>query len=132
MVGRYIRFTKSASANGGDGYWYPISAVGSTTGLTLDRAYLGTAISAASAAYTIGDVMVIPERYQLGPVYYAASQYWYKAKDFSQGDRFLSMYEKLADQMRSDLGKKTTDFSLDDGSSYMAPNPNAYIYNITP
>lgn len=132
MVGRYIRFTKSASANGGDGLWYPISAAGSATSITLDRPYLGTSISAGTAAYTIGDVMIIPERYQNAPVYYAAAQYWYKAKDFSQGDRFMGMYDKLADQMKADLGKKTTDFSLDDGSSYMAPNPNNYIYNITP
>lgn len=132
MVGSYIRITKSNAANVGDNIWYPISAVGSATTLTLGRPYLGTAISAGSAAYTIANVMVIPERYQLGPIYWAAAEYWRKAGDAGKADRFEQKYRELTDQMKEDLGKKTTDFSIDSGGDTFVPNPNNYIYNITP
>lgn len=46
MVGRYFRVNS-------DNYWYKISAVGSTTGLTLASAYAGT--TGASQAYTIAE-----------------------------------------------------------------------------
>lgn len=64
MIGEYIQIAQTTSANGGDGMWYQISAVGSTTTLTLSKPYEGTAISAGSATYTIGEVPVVPAAYQ--------------------------------------------------------------------
>lgn len=128
MVGSYIRITKTNAANGGDGLWYPITGFTSTTVITIGRPYIGTAIAAGTAAYTIGDVMVIPERYQMAPVYYAAAQYWFRLNDISRGDRFMAMFDKLMQEMKEDIGKKTTDFSIDEGDRMLAPNPNNYIY----
>lgn len=91
MIGKFIKFTESSSANGGDGLWYEISAVGSTTSITLLNPYLGTSIAAATATYTIGSVSVLPDEYQIVPVYYAAWQYW--LSDGNNTER-ASYYEK--------------------------------------
>lgn len=128
MAGKYIRITHTNEANTGDGLWYPVDSVTSTTELELGLPYLGTALSGATAAYTIGDVMIIPEKYQQGPVYYAAAQYWRKNDDSARSDRYMDVFERLAAQMKEDEGKKTTDFSLSDGDSMMIPNPNNYIW----
>lgn len=76
MVGRVIRITETNAANGGDGMWYKIVAYYDSTHIGLDKPYQGTAISAGSAAYTIGQVSLIPEAYQMAPVYRAAALYW--------------------------------------------------------
>lgn len=130
MVGRYIRITYSNAANVGDGLWYEIEAVGGATSLTLARPYLGTAITAGSAAYTIGDVMIIPEKYQKGPVYYAAAEYWRKNGDVPRTDRFENMYAKLMVQMVEEYSQKTTDYVIDEGDSLSAPNPNNYVNQV--
>lgn len=76
MVGRWIRITETSAANGGDGFWYQIGAFVSATALTLAKPYLGTTITAGTAAYTIGQMSPIPEAYDLAPVYRAAALYW--------------------------------------------------------
>lgn len=76
MAGRYIRITDSSTANTGDGYWYPIASVGSATALTLGRPYQGTAISAGTASYTIGQMSLLPEEYHELPVYDAVKTYF--------------------------------------------------------
>lgn len=123
MIGRYIRITDSDTANTGDGLWYQISAVGSTTTLTLARPYSGTAISAGTASYTIGDCMVIPEDYQNAPVYRAAALYWLK-EDMGRSQSLMTMYEQMRDQMLIDWGNKTTDPTVDDGEDDIQINPN--------
>lgn len=75
MVGKYIRFTVASTTNAGDGYWYEIAAVPSTTSLTLVEPYEGVSISAGSANYTISDVVPIPEEWQLVPIYRTCALY---------------------------------------------------------
>lgn len=75
MVGKLIRITNTAAANGGDGYWYEIASVASTTSLTLVEPYEGASISGGSASYTISDVMPIPEEWQLAPIYRTKALY---------------------------------------------------------
>ena len=128
MAGRYIRFTDSDTANTGDGIWYQIASVASATAMTLSRPYSGTSISAGTAAYTIGDCMIIPEDYQRAPVYYAASIYWAKEGDESRSDRFMQMYREMKEQMAVDYGNKTTDPTVDDGENYEQINPNLAIF----
>lgn len=124
MVGKYIRITHGNAANTGDGIWYPIESVTSTTVLELGRPYSGVAITAGSANYTIGDAMIIPENYQLGPIYFAASEYWRMNNDAGRADRFQQKYELLMNQMREDVGRKTTDPVIDDGIDDIYINPN--------
>lgn len=76
MAGRWLRITDTSTANTGDGEWYEILSVTSSTVLELRSPYLGTAISAGSAAYTIGQSSIIPEDFQMISVHYALNQYF--------------------------------------------------------
>lgn len=76
MAGRWIQITDSNTANTGDGEWYEISSVTSTTVLELVSPYLGTAITAGSAAYTIGQTSIIPSDHQIISVHYSLEQYF--------------------------------------------------------
>lgn len=69
MIGKWIKIANTGSVNGGDGMWYKITAVASATSLTILQPYQGTAISAGSAAYIIGDMTIIPEAYDMAPIY---------------------------------------------------------------
>lgn len=125
MAGRFLRITMSNAANTGDGLWYEIASVQSATSLTLTRPYLGTAIAAGTAAYTIGDCMIIPESYQSGPVYFAASEYWRTNGDQAKANSFQDKYERLMAQMRDEEGRRTTNYAIDSGFGVGMPiNPN--------
>lgn len=76
MVGRWIRITQTTAANGGDNAWYQIGNYYSATEIGLKTEYQGTAISAGTATYTIGQVSLLPEAYQMAPIYRAAALYW--------------------------------------------------------
>ncbi len=93
MAGRYIQITNTSAANGGDGFWYKIARVESATVLVLQKAYQGTAISAGSATYTIGQVSPIPEAYQIAPVYRSAAQYWQNKGDSNKAQMYWRMYD---------------------------------------
>lgn len=69
MINKWIKITNTSSTNGGDGVWYKISGVSSTTSLTILQKYQGTTITAGSAAYIIGDVTILPEAYDMAPIY---------------------------------------------------------------
>lgn len=117
MIGRYIRIDQTTAANGGDGYWYEIATVPSTTTLTLTRTYGGTAITAGSATYTIGEVSLIPEPHDALPVYDALKIYYTSVDPNAQkATMYENMYNTGYDQMVRDSGSKTN-VVLDDGFS---------------
>lgn len=93
MVGRYIRINNTSAANGGDGFWYKIASVESTTVLTLDKSYQGTAISAGSATYTIGQVPPIPEAYQMAILYRAVATYWEQQGQLERAKGYWIKYD---------------------------------------
>lgn len=93
MAGRFIRITESDTALKGDGRWYEIASVESATTLTLKKPYEGTTIAAGAAAYTIGQMMPIPEEYDIAPVYRAVALYYTKEDVTSISDRFWRMYD---------------------------------------
>lgn len=136
MVGRYIRITPTDAANGGDGMWYEIASVPSSTTLTLVRAYGGTAITAGSAAYTIGQMPLLPENFHDLPWIYAAGNYWMKESDKRAGG-FLTMHGDFPAPGRSATGKLkalidgyanvSTDLVIDDGGVVDMINPNLTI-----
>jgi len=92
MAGRWIRITSSDTANKGDGMWYQIESVGSATTLTLKDPYQGTSIVAGTAAYTIGQMSMIPESYDVAPVYRAAAMYWMQ-KDQKKSVMYWKLYD---------------------------------------
>lgn len=75
MIGKYIKISSTGAAKSGDNRWYLISVFTSTTQITLATAYEGTAISAGSTAYIIGEMSPIPEAYDMAPIYRALALY---------------------------------------------------------
>ena len=125
MVGSYIRITADNAANKGDGFWYQISAVGSTTSLTISRPYQGTAITAGSAAYTIGQVSLIPEAFDILPVYKACQQYFTSVQPMpGEADRFAAQYENGIRMLKQSYGSRSGDVLIDTGDNYYPENPN--------
>lgn len=93
MAGRFIRITESDTDLKGDGFWYEIASVGSTTTLTLTKPYQGTAVAAATAAYVIGQMSVLPEEYDLAPCYRSAALYYQKEGEPEIANQFWRMYD---------------------------------------
>lgn len=93
MVGRYIQITQTTAANGGDGFWYEIGGFTDATHITLLKPYQGTAISAGSASYTIGQVPVIPEAYQPAIVYRSTALYWQNQNDLNRAKTYWMQYD---------------------------------------
>lgn len=136
MVGRYIRFTYSNTANTGDGLWYEIAAVPTSTTMTLTRAYGGTSIAAGTAAYTIGQMPLLPEAFHDLPWQWASAMYWQKESDKRAKDLF-EIHGMAPQGGRGASGRvrdliagyanSTTDPVLDSGNDYEMINPNLLI-----
>lgn len=129
MAGEYIRITGSTTANTGDGYWYEVSSVSGTTSLTLVKAYQGTSITAGTAAYTLGQVMPLPEQYQIMPVYYAAYEYWRtNGNNLEKAEDFKASYDQMLKQFEGDYGQKSVSPMIDSGIYQVENvNPNLII-----
>lgn len=127
MKDMWIRITDSTTTNTGDGNWYQISSVTNATTLVLTRNYEGTSIVAGSANYTIGQCSLVPEEYQILPVYYALYLYFLSvAPDKEKRDDYKTLYNEGALQMLKDVGEKSTDPTIEDGDFYQS-NPNLFI-----
>jgi len=108
MAERYIRITDSNTTNTGDGQWYEIASVESTTALTLVAPYSGTAISGGSAAYTIGQVSIIPDEFQMGSVYRAVENYFsYIQPEQERATLAKNNYAEMVQRMKAELGSRT-------------------------
>lgn len=92
MAGRWIRISESDTANKGDGQWYEIASVASATTLTLVAPYEGTSITTGNAAYAIGQMSLIPEPYDMAPLYRAAALYW-QTKDNKKYEQYMRQYD---------------------------------------
>ena len=132
MVGFWIRPTFSTTANTGDGRWYELSAIGSTTTATLARKYGGLAIAVGTAACTIAQMPILPEAFHDLPVFSAAEEYWalagnaaktafYAGKKKDKMAEFISNYKTNVNDPVIDDGDKDTD---------LGQNPNLYPTNI--
>lgn len=127
MAGRYLRITESDTANKGDGFWYEISSVASNTALTLVKPYEGTAITAGNAAYTIGQMPVLPEAYHVLPLFYAAWQYFLQNGD-ARAASYKLQYDEMLGQMTREFGSASESMVIDPGfGSYNVIDPNDYI-----
>jgi hypothetical protein len=116
MAGLWLRITDSLTANTGDGRWYEIASITDATNLVLDKAYGGISIAAGTAAYTIGQVSLIPEDYQDLPVYKAAEIYFTSIKpEANQAQLYKILFEEGLDSMTKEHGSKTTDMVTDMG-----------------
>jgi len=126
MAGRFIRFTDSDTANTGDGEWYEILSVTNSTTLTLLTPYNGTSIAAGTAAYTIGQMSLIPEDYHLQPIYEIVAEYWGKEGNANLATFYQNKADALKEQMNADYFSLGTDVVIEGEDEYIK-NPNLYI-----
>ena len=94
-----------STTDGSDGNWYPIINSTSST-LTLENYYQGPTESGASCI--IGSVPDIPEEFQLGPVYFAAYQYYLKRNEMNNATLYKGLYEDLLQKYIEVYAAKTT------------------------
>lgn len=129
MVGRWIRITHSdTAASSGDGEWYEIAAVESTTVLHLARPYGGRSLTTgAAAAYTIGQMPLLPETFHDTPAYKAAAIYWYRAGEKSKGDAYSEIHKNHMAELLLNWGSLNTDMVIDSGDDESVINPNLTI-----
>jgi hypothetical protein len=133
MANRWIRFTDSDTANTGDGEWYEITSVTDTTHLTLDFLYNGTSISAGTATYTIGQVSLFPEAYQMIPLYRGLVHYFTSVvPDQTKSKLYNDLAVNLIGDMEANEGGKSSSNVLSRGIYETTPlNVNNFPVNIT-
>ena len=128
MIGQWIRITQTSAALGGDGVWYQIATVPTSTTLTLENPYGGTALTAATAAYTIGQSSVLPDAYQSLPVYLALNVYFTSIDpNAEKATLYAAKSKDLYAQMVQDHSSRGGSRVLDSGDDREVPNPNLFI-----
>lgn len=120
MVGRYLKTT--------DRIWYKISAFTDTTHLTLDRTYIGSTITGAS--YTIGQVSILPEDFQMLPVYEAVMNYWAMQGEIGRTQTYKALYDEMYKLLKKEYSSKSTKVRVDTLTDKTVNNPNLYITGI--
>lgn len=127
MVGQWLRITanNTSDATSGDGEWYRIRAVSSTTSIILEKAYSGPSV--AGGSYTIGEMPLLPENYHQMPVYQSAAWYWTANENPAKAKMFQDLYDANMKQLRDDHLSKTTDDTINEIESGLMRNPNLYI-----
>lgn len=132
MIGRFIRITDSDTANAGDGEWYEIASVTSTTILELTTNYQGVSIAAATVAYTIGQVSLIPEEYQPISKFWALADYFMSGINpkMDRSDRWRARGGELYDDMVKDYSSATGDISVSEDVE-VGLNSNNYPHDLS-
>ena len=116
MAGKQFKITPTNAAKGGDGIWYEITSIDSTTTLTLTKNYLGTSIATASTAYIIGDTSILPEDFQQLPVWKAAETYFTSIKPQTvQAQLFKGLFVEGFADLQAQFSSKDTDPVTDIG-----------------
>ena len=125
MAGKYLRINDDNSATSGDNQWYEIASVTDTDTLVLSIPYEGTAIASATQSYTIAQLSILPNGYDMLPVYKAAEQFYIKEIDAAKTDRFSKLHKELFTTLTRDRGSKTSDLVI--GENVSVKNPNIYL-----
>lgn len=130
MAGQWIRIPHSTtdSANG-DNQWYQIDTITSTTVLVLKNKYTGATVTAA--AFTVGEVPILPEDYQDLPLWRMA-YIWYTTRfpDPVKAKLYQDLYDRGFNDLNDEFGSKTTSVTLPDTDQPIF-NPNLFVSNIT-
>jgi hypothetical protein len=126
MVGRYLNITETNTVNTGDSEWYEIASRQNGTTIILQRNYEGNSISGGTAAYTIGQVSLLPDGYHELPVY-RATQIYYSKIDQVRSDKFKALADDLESTLFADAGNDSTDIIVAETSESETTNPNLQI-----
>lgn len=130
MAGQWIRvpFSSTNTANG-DNQWYQIASVTSATVLVLKNNYSGATVT--GAAFTIGQVSLLPEDYQDLPLFRMAVLYYTtRFPDPARAKEYRTEYDRGFDALNTEFGSKTQSVILPD-TSMPIYNPNNFQSGIT-
>ncbi len=131
MTGRWLQITDGNATGLGDGFWYKILSVASTTSLVLEKAYAGTAIATGSATYTIAQCSHLPEQYQDLPIYGALRTYFTSIDPAPEkAQLYGGMHDAMYAEMEADFTVKNVSCVIDDGREDLMMNPNLFIANV--
>lgn len=126
----WIRLPHNATDSlNGDNQWYQISSVTSGTQAVLTSSYTGQTVS--GAAFTIGDVSILPEDYQDLPLYRMAQVYYTtRFPDATRAQLYQGLWDRGVAALDEEFGSKTTSILL---SEVDAPtvNPNLFQRSIS-
>lgn len=130
MAGRYLKISEDNTADSGDNQWYEISSITDGTNLELVLPYQGTSISSATQGYTMGQLSILPDGYDLLPVYHAAVTYWTENPDPERrAQKYKESYNELLETLINDHTRKSSDPSF--GNVDTSKNPNLYLSNLS-
>lgn len=124
LEGRWIQFNQPQ----GDGLWYQIQSVNSTTGITLYQPYQGTTIT-NTAGFSIGQMPLIAEDFQDMLVWKVLSEYFMSIVDNPrQAEQFDSLYKQKMEFLSEYSGSNTINVNLSPKTARR--NPNIYVQNV--
>lgn len=127
MIDSWIQIAQTSATSSGDGLWYQIESVTSTTSLELYKPYEGETEAAASLSYTIGQTFPIPEEYDMAPLYRALALYWDYQRDQKQSERYWLLYDGGNEIGKSnEIGGIIGQMLEEEGETYEGPyiSPN--------
>lgn len=131
MVDQWVRIPHSTNDTiNGDNQWYQISSIVDSTQAILKNSYSGKSI-AEGAAFTIGEVPLLPEDYQDLPLYRMGMIYYgTRFPDKTRYDLYENLYNTGFAALDEEFGSKTTSIILPDTSAPIY-NPNLFTSNLT-
>lgn len=130
MAGRWIRINANTTSNttSGDNQWYKIFAWVDSTHLTLVNQYQGTTVTGGT--YTIGEMPLLPEDYQVVALYYALWIYYTSiVPNKTQSQLYKQLYDYGYAKLDAEFGNKSTDVRII-GSNTDLTNPNLYTRSL--
>lgn len=103
--------------DGSDGNWYEITAIGSTTTLTLKTPYVGPSVSGAS--YRLGQIFIFPPEYDDTPVDYALSRFFESHNNPARAKYHLDKYqESVTDAIEKYSSSSLSNVITDEDEGY--------------
>lgn len=127
-AGQYIEITGN-----GDGLWYQISAVTDADTLELSKDYQGASIAAATEAYTIAELPLVPEEFQ-DLLWFRAVSIYFMSKGkgaLSSANFFDNEYRSMLVDLKKRYLNKTTRSVIPSREGFVVGNVNAYPTNLT-
>lgn len=128
LEGRWIKFSQPQ----GDGLWYQIASVNSTTGITLYQPYQGTSIT-NTTGFTIGQMPLVAEDFQDMLQWKVLSDYFNTiVKDDKSADNADKKYKEKELLLTEYSGTNTVNVNLSPKSIRRNPNLYGTTFGATP
>lgn len=128
MIGRYIKVADFGYP-AGDGFWYEIADVLSSTVLALTKAYEGYQLTGNTIPYIVGQASVIPEAYDIAVVYRAVALYWTDKGQPDKANKYWKLYDGgneagLVDEYGGVIGQMLANEGETEEGAYVPPFGN--------